>query len=172
MEDFLRIGKIIKVHGIKGELKVFNLSDYSERFNKLKWAYINMGNNREVFNIECVRYLNNIVILKLEGIDDANTAKTFVNKYIEVDRENAIKLPENTYFVCDIIGIKVFDEKHGYIGDIADVMTTGFNDVYVVKAVKGSEVLIPALKAVVISIDIQQRIMKVNLPEGLLENEV
>lgn len=172
MENYLEIGKIVKVHGVKGEIKAINLSDYQERFSELDWAFINFGDKRLVFYFENVRYFKNVIIIKFKGIDDANSAQTLVNKYIEVDRENAIELPDHAYFICDIIGCKVWDDEKGFIGEIIEVMDTGSNDVYVVKMKNGSEALIPALKSVVINVDIQNSLMKVRLPKGLLEDEI
>lgn len=95
------------------------------------------------------------VILKIEGIDDMEAAASLRSKYIEVTRENAVKLSEGRYFITDIIGCDVFDENGIMLGAVDNVIQTGSNDVYSVKGKE--EILIPALKDIVIKIDIENR---------------
>lgn len=150
MEEFITIGKIINTHGIKGELKIYPLTDDLKRFKKLKNVRIE-GKERNV--IGC-KLQSNKVILKIEGIDSIEDAVLYKEKYIQVEREDAVELEEGNYFVSDIIGCSVFDDQGTFYGKIADVISTPNNDVYWIKEEK--QLLIPALEGIVLNIDIEK----------------
>jgi 16S rRNA processing protein RimM len=173
MEKYLEIGKIANTHGVKGELKVLPLTDDPERFEELEWVYIDRVNKPEKFNIEGVKYFKNFVILKFKDINDMTLAESMKGLYIKIDRENAIKLPKDSFFICDLIDCEVFNEKGEKLGKLNDIIHTGSNDVYVVKNKENNtEILIPALKSVVKSVSVENKKITVELPEGLTDNEV
>ncbi|MEA4826285.1 MAG: ribosome maturation factor RimM [Clostridium sp.] len=151
MEQLLTVGKIINTHGIKGEIKVQSVTDDLERFKKLKKAYID---NNEITITNC-KLQPGKVILKIEGIDKIEDAVRLKNKYIKVRREDAIELPEDSYFESDIIGCHVYDENGEELGTIDDIIYTGSNDVYWIKGEK--ELLIPAIKSIVLNIDVESK---------------
>lgn len=155
MKDFISIGQIVNTHGIKGEVKVYPLTDDTKRFKKLKKVYID-GEER---NILSCKLKPTTVVLKIEGIDSIEEGNKYRNKYLEVERENAVNLPEGRYFVIDIIGCSVEDTNGENIGKVYDVMETGSNDVYVVKGEK--EILIPAIEYVVTNIDIENKLITI-----------
>ncbi|KAJ51542.1 16S rRNA processing protein RimM [Clostridium tetanomorphum] len=164
MKEFLSIGQIINTHGLKGELKIYPLTDDIRRFRNLKRVFIN---NEEKKVIWC-KLQNDKVILKIEGIDSIEDAIKYRNKYLEVPRAEAVKLPEGRYYIADLIGCKVFDENEEEIGTLVDVIQTKSNDVYCVKGEK--EVLVPVLKTIVVSIDIEEeRIIIKPIKEWLAE---
>ncbi|MCY6483970.1 ribosome maturation factor RimM [Clostridium aestuarii] len=151
MEQFLTVGRIINTHGIKGEIKVKPISDDVKRFKELKEAYI----NEKLVNIKGCKFQPNKVILKIEGIDSIEEAVKLKNKPIKVKRENAVQLPEDSYYEADIIGCEVFEENGNAIGNVDEIIYTGSNDVYWVKG--ENEVLIPALKDIILKIDINNK---------------
>lgn len=174
MIQYLEVGKIVNTHGVRGEIKVVPLTDDPKRFNKLKFAFIadEVTENMQKYSFESVKYQKNFVILKLKDIDNANEAEKFRNKFIIINREDAVKLPEGSYFVCDLINSEVFDENNNRLGVLVDVLQTGSNDVYVVRDEKKKELLIPALKSVVKEISITDKKIIVELPQGLVDDEV
>ena len=90
------------------------------------------------------------------------------NKELFVDRAHAVKLQKDEYFISDLIGMKVVTDEGADLGELTDVMTTGANDVYVVKTTDGKEVLLPAIKECVLNVDMNERVMSVHIMEGLL----
>lgn len=172
MTDFLEVGKITGVHGLKGAFKVIPLTDDPARFKALKYVYVENNGAMERYNIEETRFARKHVIVKFRGINNVPDAENFRNKYILVDRENAVRLPENSFFICDIIGCEVYDESNSLLGKVTDVIRTGSNDVYVVKNDADREYLVPALKSVVKEVLITEKRINVIIPEGLIENEV
>lgn len=83
-------------------------------------------------------------------------------------RDNAVKLNRDEYFIADLIGLEVCDVSGDSLGRLEDVMTTGANDVYVIRMGDGRELLLPAIKQCILDVDMEQRRMKVHVLEGLL----
>lgn len=164
--NYFRIGKIINTQGIKGEVRVLPLTDDIKRFDDIKFVFID-DHKLIKTDVEYVRYQKDLVIIKFKNIDNIEDVEKLKNTYILIDRENAIKLSNDRYFVCDIIGLLVYSTDNCFYGEITDVIQTGSNDVYVVKN-EDKEILIPALKTIVKEIDINNGRIIVELPEGLI----
>jgi 16S rRNA processing protein RimM len=151
MKQFLTVGQIINTHGVKGELKVYPLTDDMKRFRKLKKVYVD-GVEK---NVVWCKLQAKTVVLKIDGIDSIEDAVKYKEKYLEVSREDAVKLPEGSYFVTDIIGCNVIEENGKKLGEIFDVIHTPSNDVYWIKEPK--ELLIPVLKNIVVNVDVENK---------------
>ncbi len=169
MLEYLIVGQLVNTHGVKGELKATAQTDDPQRFKQLKWVYIDKNGSLEKHNISGVKFFKQFVIIKFEGIDSIEEAEKLKGFYIKVDRANAVKLPKNSFFITDIIGLKVYDENNQLLGELRDVIQTGSNDVYVVRDSDSKEILIPALKSVVKEISIEEGKISVILPKGLLD---
>lgn len=167
MEQLLEIGQIVNTYGIKGFVKVVPYTDDVTRFEQLKTVYIDTKQNLEEHTIEEVKYSKNVVLLKFKGIDDINQVEKYRNCYLKIDRKDAVKLPENTYFITDLIGLEVYSDEQVLLGKIEDIFSTGSNDVYVVKNELGKQLLLPAIKEVVKNIDIENSKIIVHLISGL-----
>lgn len=154
MNEFLSIGKIVNTHGVKGEVKVIPTSEDPARYKKLKKVYID-GQEKEILGC---KLQPNRVILKIQGIDSIEAATPLRNKEIMIPREDAIKLPEGRYFVCDLRGCRVESETGVYFGELYDVIFTGSNDVYWVKNEK-EELLVPVLEDIVLDINIEKKLI-------------
>lgn len=168
MVEFLKVGKIVNTMGVKGEVKVIPLTNDVDRFNDLEWVYILRKDKRDKINIQSVRFHKNFVLIKFEGIDDMTAAERLKESYIQVDREHAVELDENEFFICDLIGCNVLTTSGEELGEVNDVFPTGANDVYVVKAKNGKEVMVPAIKQVIKSVDVENKKIIVELMEGLI----
>lgn len=168
MEQLMEIGQIVNTYGIKGYLKIVSYTDDIIRFEKLESIYIEVKKELKDFIIEDVKYSKNLVLLKLKGIDDINSAEIYKNCYIKIPRSQAVKLPENSYFIVDLIGLNVYTDNDEELGNIIDVFSTGANDIYVVKNELGKQVLLPAISDVIKKVDIQNKKMIVHLIDGLI----
>ena len=169
MENYLEIGQIVNTFGIKGQIKIMPFTDDIKRFNKLKTIYIKFNDNLKEEEIQNVKYQKNLVLLKLKNYDDINEVEKFKNSYVYIDRKDAVELPEDTYFITDLLKLEVYTEDNCYLGKLIDIFSTKSNDVYVVKKDNGKEILLPAVGEVIKSIDMENRKMLVNLVEGLSE---
>lgn len=171
MESYFNVGKIVSTHGIKGEVKVYPLTDDPSRFEELKSVIVEKNGNQSIMNINSIKYVKNSVVLKFNEINDMESAIALKDAMLIINRKDAIKLPKDKFFICDILGCDVFDGKRGYLGKIDDILPTGSNDVYIVKgSPKYKEVLIPALKSVVKNVDLENKRIDVELLEGLLDD--
>lgn len=165
----LTVGKIISPWGVRGQVKVEPLTDNPKRFKALPEIFIEFTDSTVIYRIESVIFLKDYFpVLKLEGINSKHEAETLRGHYIKIKREYAVRLPKGRYFICDIIGLHVFDEFDTYIGTVKDVLQTGANDVYVVKTQDKKEVLIPAIEQVVKKIDLENNKMLIRPLEGML----
>lgn len=171
MEQVLEIGQIVNTNGIKGVVKVIPYTDDLKRFEALKTIYIEKDKTLQEFSIEEVKYSKQSVLLKLQGIDTIEQAQLYRNCYLKIKREDARQLPQDTYFIVDLIGIKVFTDEGKFLGELQDVFPTGSNDVYVVKQNNGKQILLPAIGEVVKEVDLTNRKMIVHLLPGLQEEE-
>lgn len=169
MNKELRVGVIVRTHGIRGEVKVFPTTDSPDRFDTLKNVIIRRENRYQAVEVENVRYFKNLVIVKFKGMDSINDVEKYIGSDLCIKREDGVPLSEGEYYIADIIGMEVFDEDENRLGTVKDVMETGANDVYVVNGENGREILLPAIKDCIKSIDIETNEMKVHIIPGLLE---
>lgn len=151
MKEFMSVGQISKPHGVRGEVKVISLMDNLEDFRDLGKVLI----DEEEREITSVKLQKDRVILKIAGIDTMEMAERYRNKYLMIKREAAKALEADTYYIADLIGCTVVDTENKELGKIYDVIETGSNDVYWVKGSGKEEVLIPALKDIVVNVDIE-----------------
>lgn len=165
----LQVGVITQTHGIRGEVKVFPTTDDASRFKKLKEVIMDTGRERLTLEIEGVKFFKQYAILKFKGYDSINDIEKYKNAKLYVTRDKAVKLKKDEYFIADLIGLDVVTDEREYFGRLKDVMSTGANDVYVVTREDGSEVLLPAIKECVKSVDMEQGQITVHIMEGLLE---
>lgn len=168
MNDFLEIGQIVNSYGIKGFFKVVPFTDDITRFDNLKNVYIERNNKLEKVEIEEVKYHKNLVLLKIKGIDDINDTEQYKNCYLKIDRKDAVKLPKDTYFITDLIGMEVYTQQGEFLGNIDDIFPTGSNDVYAVKDELGKQILLPAIGKVIKNVDVKTKKMIVELIPGLI----
>lgn len=168
MEEYLEIGQIVNTNGLKGFLKVKPLTDDITRFEELETVYVQKAKELIEFRIQEVKYVKNMVLLKLEGIDDITEAEKYKNFYIKINRKDAVELDKDSYFIIDIIGCEVFTEENQKLGKVVDVFPTGSNDVYTVKNEEGKEILLPAIADVIKDVDVKNKKIVIHLMEGLI----
>ncbi len=149
MEDLLVVGQIINTHGLRGEMKVMPLTEDMRRFDYLEYVIL----KGKKVKVDGVKYFKDKVILKLEGINSIEEAEKLKRTYLEIEREDAIELEEDEYFIVDLVGCTVVDTEGFEYGKIKDVIQTPSNDVYWVQGKK--EVLVPVLKDIVLDINMQ-----------------
>ena len=168
MEEYFEIGQIVNTSGLKGEIKIKPFTDDIKKFNNLKTIYVSIKKELKEFEIEHVRFSKNMVFLKLKGIDTIEEAENYRNLYLKIKRDKDEKLEEGVYYVVDLIGCTVYTDDNQELGKVEDVFSTGSNDVYVVKDELGKQVLLPAIKEVIKSVDIENKKIIVHLLEGLV----
>lgn len=168
MQEYLEVGQIVNTNGLKGLLKINPFTDDITRFERLKTILVDHKKELLEFEIESVRYQKKQVLLKLKGIDTIEEAEKYREDYLKINRNKEEKLPEDTYYIVDLIGLDIYTEGGELLGKLDDIFSTGSNDVYVVKNSEGKQILLPAISDVIKNIDLEQKKIVVNLIEGLL----
>lgn len=166
--EWATIGQVVALFGVRGELKVRLLTDIPDRFQQLE--AVNVGPDHRRYRIEHVRpYKGEMIVLKLAGIDDANTAESLRRMELCIPLSELAKLPPDSYYQHDVLGLQVYTLAGRELGPLVEIIETGSNDVYAIKGQDGKQVLIPAIKSVVKQIDLIRRTMYIDPLPGLLE---
>ena len=167
MEDMLRVGVISSTHGIRGEVKVYPTTDDIERFDRLKEVMLDTGKALIPLRITGVKYFRQFVILKFEGYDTIESIEKYKGRDLLVSRENAVPLAEGEFYICDIIGFPVVSTQEEELGVLEDVISTGANDVFVVRTPDGKELLLPYIDECIREISLDKKRITAFLMPGL-----
>lgn len=152
--------------GLRGELKIYPYSENKERFETLKTIYFDDAQ----VDIEQVRYKDNLVILKIQGVDDRTSAEACRGKEVFMNEEDLEILPEGTYYVKDILGFGVEDASRGMIGILKDVRDNGAQNLFIIEKNNGGELLVPAVEQFFTGVDLTRKVVLVDLIEGMYED--
>ena len=155
------IGRVGAAHGIRGELRIIPLTDFPERFATLREVMV----GDELLHIESVKPQGKNFLMRFREYAVREDAQKLTGRLLTVARAEAAPLDEGEYYVFDIVGLTVYDEEDNELGTVENVLRTGSNDVYAVRTEDGRELLVPALRAVVLQIDLNAGRMTVRLPE-------
>lgn len=163
----LEAGKILNTHGVKGELKIENYCDDEIFFKKIKTVYI----DSLPYNIISKRSHKNFILAVLENIDTVDKAMALKNKIMYFDKDS-IKLRKGQFFISDIIGFDVFDERSaGLIGKLMSVDELPHTRLYVVCNSNNVDILIPDVPEFIKNIDFESKVITVSTIEGMLPDE-
>lgn len=171
IKDFLELGQIVSTHGIRGEIRLNPWCDAPEFAKKFKTLYFDANGDTPV-SVKMARPHGNIVIMKLESVDSVEKAAALKNKILYFKRSDA-HLEKGKWFVSELIGCGVYDaeNKDLFYGELFDVAPTGANDVWYIKTPENEEVLIPAIKDVVIDCDVENGKIFIKPLRGLFKDE-
>ena len=169
MDDLLKVGVITSTHGIRGEVKVFPTTDDPKRFLDLEEIILDTGKEKKTLSIQYVKFFKNMVLLKFKAFDNINDVEIYRQKDLYVTREQAVPLEENEYFIADLIGLKAVSDEGEELGEIADVLQTAANDIYVIKKKGTLDLLVPAIRECVLSVNIAGGMVTLHLLPGLRE---
>ena len=167
-KDVFRVGVIANTHGIRGEVKVFPTTDDPSRFIGMKEILLDTKDQMMPLTVERARLFKNLVIVNFKEYSNINAIEKYKGHDLYVTREHAIPLEEGEYYIADIIGARVVTDEGEEFGELVDVLTTGANDVYVVKH-QGKEVLLPVIPDCVLARDLEEKIVTVHIMKGLLD---
>lgn len=162
---YLMIGKLRRPHGVRGELWLELTTEHPENIHDGSTVFI--GEKKTAVTIEHIRPADKLWLVSFTDYADCQVVEVFRNQRVYIPAKNAVPLAEGQYYHHEIIGMKVYNESLALLGVVEDILVTGANDVYVVKSENGSEVLVPAIKSVIIEIDRNTGRMVVRLQEWL-----
>lgn len=159
--EFLETGEIVNTHGIQGEVKINPWSDSPAFLLNFNTLYV----DGHPWKVNAARVHKNTVLVKLDGVNDVDSAMKLKGKRVSIARADA-KLPEGSFFLSDVIGIRVEDESGKCFGTVKDVLTPPAHNVYVVEG-EGESHMIPAVPEFVKRVDLEDGKMVVKLIEGM-----
>lgn len=175
MRDFFTIGKITGAHGIKGEVKVFPITDNVRRFCKLKECYLlkdDLGipsDKDKLHELTSARIDRGNVLVRFDGMTDRTAAEQMKGLFVVIRRENATQPKKGSYFVTDLVDCKVVDDIHGEVGTVIDVLDNPSGSILSVKHSTGKEILIPFRKEFFYKVELENSMLYCRMPDGLLE---
>lgn len=164
---YLAIGKVVRAHGLRGEISVAVLTEFPDRFDTTEWVYL--GNEFEAtpYRLQRFRWHQKNILLTLAGVTDRSQAEKLRGQLVQVPLAEAVPLPEEAYYFYQLIGLAVITTTGEALGSVVDIIETGANDVYVVEQA-GRQILLPAIDEVIQSIDLEAGVMVVQLIDGLI----
>jgi 16S rRNA processing protein RimM len=165
---FLAIGRVIRAHGIRGEISVSVLTDFPERFETTAWVYLGDEFEAEPYRLENYRWHKKNLLLTLAGVADRTQADRLKGQLVQVPIEEAVPLPQGSYYLYQLFDLQVVTTAGQHLGVITDILETNANDVYVIQDEAQREILLPAIPEVVKEIDLEKKQMTVELIEGLI----
>jgi 16S rRNA processing protein RimM len=167
--SFVAIARIARTRGNRGEVLADLYTDFPDRFNELEKVWLEFADgHRQLIAIEDTWEHKGRRVLKFVGVNDIGSAEAFVGCWVEVPSEQAMKLPEGTYFDHDLIGCSVQDIHGNDVGVVEDVLRIAESHLLVVKK-SGREYLIPTVESICIRISIERKRILIDPPEGLLD---
>jgi 16S rRNA processing protein RimM len=164
---------VLKPHGVRGEVRVEIVTGYPERLEQHAAFYLAHPNSPEAvrrYPVEWLRLHQDVALLKLVGCDTRNAAEDLRGMLVQIPIEDAVPLEEGEYYLYQVVGVQVETEDGEQLGHVVEVLDTGANDVYIVQGPRG-QVLLPAIKDVVLELDLDMRRLVVRLMPGLLGDD-
>lgn len=167
MNDKTLVGKIINTHGIKGNVKIYPYTDDPERFRDLE--YLLVGDGFKELKIVDMFIQKGFVYVRFEGYEDINKILDFINSNVYIYDKDRVKLPEDRYFISDIVNMEVHDMEGQLIGKVTDVIENLANDLFQVQKPDGKIFYLPARKEFIKEIDVDKKVIIIDPIEGLLD---
>jgi 16S rRNA processing protein RimM len=130
---YLAIGRIVRAHGVRGEVSMTVLTEFPERFETTKQVYLGDEFEATPYTLESYRWHKDNLLLTLAGVTTRTEAEQLGNPYVQIPVEEAVPLAEGSYYLYQLIGLAVITDKGEVLGNIVDILETGANDVYVVE---------------------------------------
>ncbi len=168
-EEVYCIGKFTRTHGVQGEMALSFTDDVFDRTD-CPYLVCSMDGILVPFFIEEYRFKSdNVALIKFERIDTNEAASIFTNKEVYFPKSYAEEAEDGEYSWQYFIGFDTEDKEHGYLGKLVDVDESTVNTLFIVERPDDEELLIPAQEAFIEGINHEKRLIKFNLPDGLLE---
>lgn len=167
-DKHLEIGIITRFQGNKGEVRVKATTDLPERFLDLDSAYLKKGEEFKELEIDYIRFHKQFVIIKFFGVDSIDQAEELKNYQILIDKSEKYLLPEDSFYVSELIDCEVYLKNGSYLGDLTEVMATSGTDIFLIQGTD-KEYMLPASREMIIEIDLEKKKIIVDPIPGILD---
>jgi 16S rRNA processing protein RimM len=173
--SYYTVGVIAGTHGLRGEVRVLSKTDFAkQRFKVGSKLYLRKEGEDPTrqLTIFTARPHKQFWLVAFEDLTDIDTVESFKGMQLCVQEEDLMRLPSGSYYIHQLIGLKVVSDDGRQVGELVDVLTPGANDVYVIRgSLQPRDVLLPAIKECVLNVDLEKQEMRVHLMPGLLDEE-
>jgi 16S rRNA processing protein RimM len=173
--DFLAVGKILRPHGVRGELKIAILTHYPDWLSTLDVIYLGNApdqfDNVTEYELVGTRRHRNHLLIKLKGVLDRNAADLLRQKFVMIRLDQSIPLEDDEFYTFEILGMAVYTDRGDYLGDVKEIMETGANDVFILEGGPHGTLLIPDTEEVIQAIDPDTRQIVITPLPGLLPDQ-
>ena len=165
--ELVAIGKILRPHGVHGEMRTLILTDFPDRFFETEEVFFVSPDKKKVQRFELLgaRFHANWILLKFAGIESPEAVSEYRHWLITVPQNQLVELEEGEYWHFQLEGLQVEDEQGKQLGTLKEVIETPGHDLYAVMPAQGKEILIPAVKEYILNIDLGQGKMIVKVPQ-------
>ena len=169
MEKLFNVGKIVNTHGIRGEVRVISVTDFpEERYQKGSVLILEREKSEPIeLVVASHRKHKNFDLLTFENHPTIESVEIYRDGILKVTEERLVELPENEFYLHEIVGLSVEDEAGNEIGKIKEVLQPGANDVWVIQRHKKKDLLIPYIAECVLNVDLKAGKVTVHVMEGL-----
>lgn len=166
------IGTIVKVRGLRGDLKIVPLTWRPDRFDDLDGVWVaRKGEEDTYFTFKRVRLEGGMVYVRFNEAPRRDLAEELVGGEMFIDVDDRDPLPESRFYLDELVGCEIHCRKYGPLGTLHEVMDLPANDVWIVKGGQYGEILIPAIQEVVHDVDTDARRIEVTLLDGLIDEK-
>lgn len=168
-EEMITVGQLGRPRGVNGEIYVTPLTDFPERFEKVDEIFVSEGGSWNKMKVVSSRFVSGRPVLLFENCQNPEDAARLTNHYLGVPKSQAIQPPKDSFYVFDLVGCEVYDEKENdKLGTIIDVEEYPANDAYIIRTADGKRASVAAVKKFVKSVDVKNRKVTID-PSGLIE---
>ena len=168
-DNLILIGKLSKLHGIKGMLKLASFAESIDTFYDLDWIYLKKSDGSFIKeHIETISPHKTGALVSFTSVKDVEDAQKMVGHELYIEKEYLEELPDGEYYRHELLGLEVITDQGVHIGKVEDLLPTGSNDVFVVRK-DGKENLIPATGEVIRDIDIAKGEMIISPLEKMIK---
>lgn len=173
-QDLLLVGRVVRPHGVRGEIKVAPETEGLERLAEVSTFHIGRAVDlAKPHPVENVRFQETkrgpLALVKLEGVDTREAAEGISRLLVYTAEEELPPLEEDEFFIHDLIGLQVVTEDGRVVGTVQDVMQAPAHDIYVIERESGGEALVPAVDALIADVDLEASRLVIRPIEGLLD---
>jgi 16S rRNA processing protein RimM len=162
--EFLAIGRVLRPHGVRGDLLLETLTEFPDRLQAGDSVFL--GETAVEHTLATVRLHRQQLIIRLEGCQDRDCAEAYRGLLVQIRAAAASPLPPGRYYHHQLIGLRAVSDEGELLGTLTKILETGANDVYIVSGPNG-DLLLPAIRSVILDIDLESGQMTVHLLEGL-----
>ena len=163
---YLSVGFLRRPHGLNGEIIMDLHTDFPERMRSGRKLFV--GEEHRAMTLTSVRPHQSGLLVKFKGVETPEDAAVFRNQWVYIKAKDAPLLPAGQIYRHELIGFGIVDENDNPLGQLVEILETGANDVYIVKDESGRELLLPAIPSVILHLDLDARLMRVHLLDGLV----